>query len=198
MDTSPQICPISLLQMLFFHLQAIDDINAANHQPGVQPPWRHVQTSWHSDAGATWTRRERCAVAAGVRQLHVLFSRLAGRATLLLPWLYTVHRGHQLSCQTNWCKLMMINMMMTHCDNDNDNIDRLVQERHDFRASAMELRLSCTNPSIWWSWSWPWSYFSFSISHQCFWAAGLNSIEIRIFLFNKCLLLLFIATVSIM
>ena len=30
------------------------------------------------------------------------------------------------------------------------NIDGLVQERHNSSALAMELRLSCINPSIWW------------------------------------------------
>ena len=34
-------------------------------------------------------------------------------------------------------------------NNDIDNIDGLVQERHNAIANALELRLSCTNQSIW-------------------------------------------------
>ena len=29
-------------------------------------------------------------------------------------------------------------------------IDGLVQERHNSSANALELRLSCTNPWVWW------------------------------------------------
>ena len=36
----------------------------------------------------------------------------------------------------------------SHC-NSFEYINGLVQERHDFSALAMELRLSCTNPLIW-------------------------------------------------
>ena len=41
-----------------------------------------------------------------------------------------------------WCQAI--------CSHRNDyNFDGLVQERHNSSALAMELRLSCTNPSIW-------------------------------------------------
>ena len=31
-----------------------------------------------------------------------------------------------------------------------DYLDGLVQERHNSTANALQLRLSCSNPSIWW------------------------------------------------
>ena len=40
---------------------------------------------------------------------------------------------------------------MPWCSGDN-NIDGLVQERRSSIANALELHLSCTNPSIWYDW----------------------------------------------
>ena len=48
-------------------------------------------------------------------------------------------------------------------------INVLVQERHNSIADALELRLSCTNPSIWYSWL-----------HNC----SLYSIHINIILYH--------------
>ena len=43
----------------------------------------------------------------------------------------------------NWLKLLWTNFEYE------TYIDGLVQERHNSIANALELRLSCTNPSIW-------------------------------------------------
>ena len=81
---------------------------------------------------------------------------------------------------THACKLILsshscitcpaLTLCMLHCFEKCRNIDGLVQERRSSSALAMELRLSCTNPSIYTVYIIMWSVFSntpFFSAHMC-------------------------------
>ena len=64
---------------------------------------------------------------------------------VVLWWGLVVNLNKLLNKQSS-CLWLFI---QCHC---NGYVDGLVQERRNFIANALELYLSCTNPSMWWWW----------------------------------------------
>ena len=58
--------------------------------------------------------------------------------------------NHKMQLKTNFILLnvVLVTISWIECHASGDDIDGLVQERRNSDALATELRLSCTNPSI--------------------------------------------------
>ena len=77
-----------------------------------------------------------------IRSIHV--------PCLLMTWLLMSpdHQNSYWLCKINKAPQNHVYILWHNCCHTDDNIDGLVQKRHNSTTLAMELHLSCTKPSI--------------------------------------------------